>query len=76
MTSTVHAIYEGGVFRPVEPIDLPEKTPVELEVRVPGGQESLPAPISAGLAKVYAILGERYDSGHTDTAARHNEHQP
>ena len=32
--------------------------------------------MSEGLANVYAILGERYDSGHKDTAARHNEHQP
>ncbi len=76
MTSTVHAIYEGGVFRPVEPVNLPERTPVELEVRVPGEQEPLRAPMPEGLAKVYAILGERYNSGHTDTAARHNEHQP
>ena len=76
MTSTVHAIYEGGVFRPVEPVNLPERTPVELEVRVPGEQEPLRAPMPEGLAKVYAILGERYNSGHTDTAVRHNEHQP
>jgi predicted DNA-binding antitoxin AbrB/MazE fold protein len=76
MTSTVHAIFENGVFRPVEPVDLPEKTPVELEVRVPDEQQPPPAPMPEGLAKVYAILGERYNSGHTDTAARHDEHQP
>ena len=74
MSTTVHAIFENGVFRPVEPISLPESTSVERDVRVPGepGAES---PMSEGLAKVYAILGERYDSGHFDTAARHNEHQ-
>ncbi len=32
--------------------------------------------MSAGMAKVYNILGERDDSGHGDTAARHGEHQP
>ena len=32
--------------------------------------------MSEGLAKIYEILGRRYKSGHTDTAARHNEHQP
>jgi predicted DNA-binding antitoxin AbrB/MazE fold protein len=74
MTSTVHAIYENGVFRPVEPVDLPDNTPVELELRMPSKEE--PPPMSEALAKVYAILGERYNSGHTDTAARHNEHQP
>lgn len=34
------------------------------------------APLSEGLAKVYEILGRRHSSGFTDTAARHNEHQP
>ena len=75
---TIHAVYENGVFRPTEPVDLPEHTPVELELRVnPENGERLPPPaLSPGLAKVYAILGERYASGHTDTAERHNEHQP
>lgn len=76
MTTTVQAVFENGVFRPVGPVDLPERTPVELEMRVPSEQEPAPAPMSEGLARIYAILGERYNSGHTDTAARHNEHQP
>ena len=76
MTSTVHAIYENGVFRPVEPVDLPDRTAVELQLRVSGEQKPTRAPMPEGLAKVYAILGERYNSGHSDTAARHNEHQP
>ena len=75
MTTTVHAVFENGVFRPVEPISLPECTSVELDVRVPG-EQGTESPMPEGLAKVYAILGERYDSGHFDTAARHNEHQP
>jgi predicted DNA-binding antitoxin AbrB/MazE fold protein len=75
MTTTVHAIFENGVFRPVEPISLPEYTSVELEVRTPGEQQTA-SPMPEGLAKVYSILGERYDSGDSDTAARHNEHQP
>jgi predicted DNA-binding antitoxin AbrB/MazE fold protein len=74
MTTTVHAIFENGVFRPVEPISLPESTSVELEVHT-AGEQWPPVPRSEGLAEVYAILGERYDSGHSDTAARHNEHQ-
>jgi predicted DNA-binding antitoxin AbrB/MazE fold protein len=72
MNTTVHAIFENGVFRPVEPVSLPDRTSVELEVRLPGER----APMSQGLAEVYAILGERFDSGHPDTAARHDEHQP
>jgi predicted DNA-binding antitoxin AbrB/MazE fold protein len=77
MTKTIHAIYANGVFRPVEPVDLPEQTPVEFDLRVlPQAHPPAQAPMSEGLAKVYDILGRRYSSGHTDTAARHNEHQP
>ncbi len=77
MGSTVHAIYENGVFRPLKPVDLPEHTPVEFEPRVLAEAPQTPAPsMSEGLAKVYEVLGRRYSSGHTDTAARHNEHQP
>jgi predicted DNA-binding antitoxin AbrB/MazE fold protein len=77
MSSTVHAIYENGVFRPVGPVDLPERTPVEFEPRVLAEVQQAPQPpMSEGLAKVYEILGRRYNSGHADTAARHDEHQP
>jgi predicted DNA-binding antitoxin AbrB/MazE fold protein len=27
---TIHAIYENGVFRPLEPVDLPDNTAVEI----------------------------------------------
>jgi predicted DNA-binding antitoxin AbrB/MazE fold protein len=77
MPSTIHAIYENGVFRPVEPVDLPERTPVEFEPRVLAkGPETPPPSMSEGLGEIYKILGRRYTSGYTDTAARHNEHQP
>ncbi len=75
MTQTIHAVYENGVFRPVEPVNLPDQCEVEVEVRQVISQPK-EAAMSEGLAKIYAILGERYNSGHTDTAARHNEHQP
>ena len=74
MSDVIRAVYEDGVFRPTGPVDLPDRTAVEIEVRL--GEPSEPAPMSEGLARVYAILGERFDSGHTDTAARHDEHQP
>jgi len=32
--STVHAVFEGGVFRPISPVDLPENSTVEFEPRV------------------------------------------
>jgi predicted DNA-binding antitoxin AbrB/MazE fold protein len=69
---TIHAIYERGVFRPLETVELPERCEVEFEPRqvkpADGNDENLSA--------IYAILSERYESGEKDTAARHNEHQP
>ena len=68
---TVHAVYENGVFRPLDEVELAERTEVEFE----------PRPIQAGssnghLDAIYTILSERYETGEHDVAARHNEHQP
>jgi predicted DNA-binding antitoxin AbrB/MazE fold protein len=69
---TVHAIFENGVFRPCEPVELPEGSEVEFDPRI----------IRAGsgdgdaLSRVYDILGQRFESGEHDVSARHNEHQP
>jgi predicted DNA-binding antitoxin AbrB/MazE fold protein len=32
MATTVEAIYQGGVFKPVRPVDLPENQQVRLQV--------------------------------------------
>lgn len=69
--SIIRAIYENGIFRPVGQVDLPDPCEVEFEPRVVP-----PAADDAALDAVYAILAERYHSGETDVAARHNEHQP
>ena len=29
MTQTIHAVYENGVFRPIEKVDLPVRTPLD-----------------------------------------------
>lgn len=34
MSNVIQAIYEAGVFRPIQPVDLPERTHVEFEPRV------------------------------------------
>jgi predicted DNA-binding antitoxin AbrB/MazE fold protein len=73
---TLRAVFKDGVFRPEGPVNLPDDTKVDLEFRLPEGEVSEAGQISEGLAKIYAILGERYRSGHHDTAERHNEHQP
>jgi predicted DNA-binding antitoxin AbrB/MazE fold protein len=67
----IHAIYEGGVFRPMEPVDLPDRCYVEFEPRVIDAHAAEPS-----LEDVYAVLSRRFESGEFDVAARHNEHQP
>lgn len=69
---TVRADYENGVFRPLHAVDLPEKTEVVFEPRIVRTHK---APTNA-MAAIYEILSRRYDTGQTDTAERHNEHQP
>lgn len=34
MNKTIHAVFENGVFRPVESVDLPENSLVEFEPRL------------------------------------------
>ncbi|MHB1038365.1 MAG: antitoxin family protein [Pirellulales bacterium] len=68
----VHAIYENGVFRPTVQVDLPEHCAVEFEPRI----TDQPASRAQALAAVYEIMSKRFDSGETDVAERHNEHQP
>ncbi|MGH7939719.1 MAG: antitoxin family protein [Limisphaerales bacterium] len=69
---TIHAVYERGVFRPLETVELPERTEVEFEPRPVAQLENR----NGGLDGIYAILEERYQSGERDVAARHDEHQP
>jgi predicted DNA-binding antitoxin AbrB/MazE fold protein len=69
--NNIHAIYENGIFRPVGHVDLPDPCEVEFEPRLVRAT----AP-SHGLDEVYAVLAERYVSGDSDAAARHDEHQP
>jgi predicted DNA-binding antitoxin AbrB/MazE fold protein len=75
---TIRAIYENGVFRPMSPVKLPEGTIVDLQVShdEPDVRSLVPPGTDEGLIRIYEILGRRFDSGHTDTAERHNEHQP
>jgi predicted DNA-binding antitoxin AbrB/MazE fold protein len=68
---TFRAIYENGVFRPFEPVDLPEGcwvkiTILSIEAAEPGQD----------MDAIYEIMDKRYNSGYHDTAERHNENQP
>jgi predicted DNA-binding antitoxin AbrB/MazE fold protein len=68
--TTVHAIVENGMFKPQQPVDLPEKAQVEFEPRIVAKAER-----AADQESIYAILRERYQSGQIDGAERHNEHK-
>jgi predicted DNA-binding antitoxin AbrB/MazE fold protein len=85
---TIHAIYQNGVFLPQETVELPENARVAFEPRIVGPTFLGPAianigdmiknvaATDPGLAGIYEVMARRHSSGHTDTAARHNEHQP
>ncbi len=66
---TVRAIYENGVFRPVEPVNLPENT--EVEVTLAESEDG-----AANQQAIFAILRQNHPSGESDVAERHNRHQP
>jgi predicted DNA-binding antitoxin AbrB/MazE fold protein len=69
---TVRAIYENGVFRPTEPVNLPEKSRVEFEPKVLHDEKE----DHAAQQRIYELLGQSFPSGETDVAERHDEHQP
>ncbi|NOZ39376.1 MAG: DUF104 domain-containing protein [Planctomycetes bacterium] len=69
----IQAIYRDGAFWPTEPFVLPESTRVELEPRLLEKEPPLKAP---SLDDVYEVLRRRSQTGETDLAEKHNEHQP
>ena len=67
---TIRAIYEKGVFRPTEPVDLPEGTAVVIDAI-----QAEPETVRAARQRVFETLAHSYDGGEPDAAERHNEHQ-
>lgn len=84
--ATIRAIYENGVFRPVEPVDLPEHTAVEVTPAATNGS-SVPATARGprsqlsdhinpvAMRGVWDALSETVDDPRApaDLAARHDE---
>lgn len=68
--ATVRAIYENGIFRPLDPVELPDHAKVEFEPRLV--ERVTPRDMSG----VHAVLSESYTSGECDVSERHDEHQP
>jgi predicted DNA-binding antitoxin AbrB/MazE fold protein len=66
---TVRAIYEKGVFRPIEPVLLPEHA--EVEVHIPDNRND-----AANDLAILSVLRTSFPSGEEDVAQRHDEHQP
>lgn len=81
----INAVYENGVFRPEGTVDLAEGARVAVlplgdgagttAGRLPSDLSQM-APTGESWDSLHATLSQRFDSGHTDTAERHNEHQP
>ena len=67
------AVYEDDVFKPVEAVSLPKGTKVVVSVQAETGSEAEQESVDAEVLK---ILSRRRNSGQSDVAARHNEHQP
>jgi len=63
-------LYVDGVFRPEEPVDLPEATEVELDLRPARSDDA------RRLDAIYDLLEARFDSGDEQVAACHDDHQP
>ena len=72
---TIHAVYENGVFRPVEPVHLPENCEVELLIYHSRPRDSQ-APAPAPLAKLAAIAGEHPENPNlpSDLAKQHDHY--
>ncbi len=67
---TVRAIYKNGSFQPMEPVNLPEDTPVDFDYR------EIKAELRSGQQEILSLLKTSFESGESDVAERHNEHQP
>lgn len=66
---TIQAIYEDGVFKPMEPVAMPDHTLVVLHA------EKAPAN-PQDYSEIWDALAKPVDTGISDLAARHDEHQP
>jgi predicted DNA-binding antitoxin AbrB/MazE fold protein len=69
MTTAVKAVYQNGVFKPKEPLDLKDQT--EVEVLIPSS--SLPDDDPTGWKTADRLIGFIQDAP-TDMAERHDQY--
>lgn len=68
----IHAVYENGMFRPLEPVELADQCEVEFEPKV-----VLPAKRAAeAMKEAFRVLSRSFSTGQPELAARHEAHQP
>ena len=71
MTTAVKAIYEDGVFKPMEKVDLREKTEVEVLIPSPAPADDDPT----GWKAIDRLIGIADDEGGpTDVSENHDEY--
>lgn len=76
MTKTMQGRVQGRTIELDEDPGVADGQQVEVQLKVvPSPPPSNPT-MTPGLADIYAVLGERFDTGEHDVAQRHNEHQP
>ena len=68
----IHAVFENGVFRPTEPVDLPEGSEVTVEPKSAGDA----GPLSPHQKRIYEILSRPVDTGDSGLSSRHDDHLP
>jgi predicted DNA-binding antitoxin AbrB/MazE fold protein len=71
----IHAVYENGVFRPIEHVELPNSCKVQLTVQA-DTQVSSRSPAVTPLSKLAAIATEHEDNADlpTDLAEQHDHY--
>ncbi len=71
----IHAVYENGVFRPKEPVELPESCQVELVLREKSAADSRPSS-GAPLANLAAIAAAHPQNPNApcDLASQHDHY--
>ena len=76
MTKTIHGKVHGKTIELDEDLGVAEGQEVDVQVTIVEPPKPSKQAMTPGLAAIYAILGERFDTGERDLAERHNEHQP
>ncbi len=70
---TIHAIYENGVFRPIDPVSIPDHSLVILHAVI--DEKALNDEMQDNAA-IWSALSKSLDAGDRFLAQRHDEHQP